>query len=173
MDFLMKKAGYEKHANGLDYLKKDIHGRFHIKPDSKKMYDLHYDIDVEWRHFSMSLPERCGNEKLRLRKLSYTLFPLEISWDKKEKKSPQTFADVLKSKQVAIKPSKEERKQKQLLFEKAQQLTSNKKKFKPEVADANAVKIELQKIKKERERNNKWHRKLWITILHNLNIRLY
>ena len=94
---------YKIHPKGNGFIKEDETGRFHIKREKFNVFDLHYDINVEWRHLSIPMPERCGNEKRRLRKLSYQLFPNEFKVKIKKEKVPETYADVLRKQTPQVK----------------------------------------------------------------------
>lgn len=135
---LMCLAGYEQHPNGKDYIRKDLNGRFHIKYDGDMIWQLHYDIDVEWRHFSMNLPQRCGLERKRIMKLWYPISVEVKSKSIKEKKSPQTYADVLRKQIPQVKKVK------------GLPTPPNPKKLRPKYADPAVVKAELARIAKER-----------------------
>lgn len=137
MGALMYKAGYTRHPNGKDYIKPDETGRFHIKYHDKRIWDLHYDINVDWKHFSPDLPFRNGQERKRLNILSYKLFPEEFRRMRKEKKQPETLADVLNKNKPIIKKIKIKQ--------------QPNKKLKPTYADPAVVKAELARIKAERE----------------------
>lgn len=69
----MFTAGYIPH--GKDYIRPDDTGRFHLKKDiDNKTWDLHYDLNVEWRHLSIPFPQRCGREIKRLKIIKWKLF---------------------------------------------------------------------------------------------------
>jgi len=142
---LMMISGYKKHPNDKDYIRKDNSGRFHIKYQGENLWDLHYDIDVEWRHFSMNLPERCGRERKRIIKKLYTISS-ESTFVYKEKKVPQTYADVLRKQTPQISQVKKV---------KGPAYTppnpNKPQKFKPSYANPAVVKAELARIKLERE----------------------
>lgn len=138
---IMCLAGYEKHSNGKDYIRNDLNGRFHIKYDGDMIWKLHYDIDVEWRHFSMNLPQRCGLERKRIMKVWYKISVEVKSKSLKEKKSPQTYADVLRKQTPQVKKVK---------GLPTPPNPNKQKKFKPSYADPAVVKAELARIAKER-----------------------
>lgn len=156
----MYRAGYIRHSNGKDYIKPDETGRFHIKYHDKGMWDLHYDINVDWKHFSPDLPFRNGQERKRLNILSYKLFPEEVRRMRKEKKQPETLADVLNKNKPIIKKVK------------IKQQPS--KKLKPKYADPAVVKAELARIKAEREvintpkTNNEFILSKWTSKIFNI-----
>lgn len=153
--FLMRVAGYKNHPKGNGFIKEDETGRFHIKREKFNVFDLHYDINVGWRHLSIPMPERCGNEKKRLRILSYKLFPNEFKVKIKKEKVLETYADVLRKQ---IPQSKKV---------KGQPTPPNHNKLRPKYADQAIVKAELARIKLERE--NVIHNKIpFITRLLNL-----
>lgn len=135
---LMIKSGYSPYNK--DYIRKDHQGRFHIKYLGEMKWDLHYDIDVEWRHFSINLPERNGKERKRIIKILYTISQ-EIKRVFKEKKQPQTYADVLRKKQPQVKKIK---------GLPTPPNPNKPKKFKPAYADPSIVKKELEIIKARR-----------------------
>lgn len=137
--FLMRTAGYKKHPKGNGFIKEDETGRFHIKREKFNVFDLHYDINVGWRHLSIPMPERCGNEKNRLRQLSYKLFPHEFKVKIKKEKVLETYADVLRKQTPQLKKVK------------GLPTPPNPKKLKPKYADPAVVKAELARIKFERE----------------------
>ena len=142
--FLMRTAGYKKHPKGNGFIKEDETGRFHIKREKFNVFDLHYDINVDWRHLSIPMPERCGNEKKRIRTLSYKLFPNEFKVKIKKEKVLETYADVLRKKTPQIKKVK------------GVPTPPNPKKLKPSYADPAVVKAELARIKLEMERKSRY-----------------
>ncbi len=138
---LMLISGYTSH--GKDYIRKDTNGRFHIKYLGDMLWDLHYDIDVEWRHFSMNLPEKCGKERKRIIRILYPL-SMEIKRNKKEKKQPQTMYEVIKKQQPQVR---------RVRGTGTPPNPNKPKKFKPSYADPAVVKAELARIKIEREKS--------------------
>lgn len=141
---LAKRCGYTKH--NLDYIRENKQGRFHLKYEGKQIWDLHYDIYVEWRHFSMDLPLLCGKEKGRILGIANRMFEKQTYKIKKSKKE-KTFFDELQSKQ----PVKKRKKNPSIIN------TNFHKKFKPELAKIEDVRAEFERI-----RNNKksWWKKL-------------
>lgn len=152
---LMRESGYKPHSKGNGFIKEDETGRFHIKKEKFNVFDLHYDINVEWRHLSIPMPERSGNEKKRLRKLSYQLFPNEFKVKIKKEKVPETYADVLRKQTPQVKRVK------------GISTPPNPNKLRTMYADPVVVKAELARIKEEREKAI--HKKIpFITRLLNL-----
>lgn len=61
-------AGYKHRKEKDDYIFEEQGGRFHAKIVSSKVIEFHYDLYVDWRHWSPRLPQKHHDERKRIMK---------------------------------------------------------------------------------------------------------
>ena len=75
------KAGYTHRRYG-DYIKKEVNGRWHIKPVEYGVYDIHFDLYVGKTHYAPSMPLATKEEIKRIlscsRRTQFKLRPDQI-----------------------------------------------------------------------------------------------
>ena len=66
-----RMAGYTYRKEKNDFIRelKDESGRFHLLLQEKNIYQIHFDLYVEWRHVSFPMPLLIKKERGRIGKI--------------------------------------------------------------------------------------------------------
>lgn len=63
-----RMSGYTYRAEKKDFIRelKDKSGRFHLLLEEKDIYQIHFDLYVEWRHVSFPMPVMLRKERRKI-----------------------------------------------------------------------------------------------------------